>query len=555
MDNISSILKQLPRHGQPIKPSPGQVGDGDYDTGIGMTGLGAGTQRPDKPQPGQVTDSTFSSIIPIIGSVPSQVNLGAGANISLSRDTVLSADSNTRPSAGSLAAQSATQLTIGTVGLLGNPLADSITSGVLNATRNAKPTEIYSLTSYKLLKDYPNSGAQYAKYRDFRWLSGFGKGTPRLDGTSATVNLGITPNPRTIAYAAANLLPGGVYSIFNRETLYGWGDHGSPSALRKDFTARTQVSTRWNGTEWKQDPAGIAFPFRGDKINVVDYGPRTLKNVYKWKPAPLIDLGIESDLFNEFDQTQDFIKFYFTGPKLSADKIDSTDIDDIIVFRATINSFTDSFTGGWESKRMIGRADPSYIYTGYDRSINFSFDINATSRDEMKPIWRKLNALASYTAPEYVDNAALKGPWMRFTMGDVFVQQPIILTSVQYTLQSTDTTWEINIEDDPTMMQAPKSISVTISANLITDTLPQKNGRMYSLAKQYENSIKYGVRAMEGSDNWLSGFEDNVKPIDSAEKTSATGVSDTSTQDSITTPLKPLIAVGTLEQEIITTNN
>ena len=520
MHNNINILKRLPRHSQPIKPSPGQVTDAlltDND-------LGPGRVRPSKPNPSQVTDSSFGN---------NANALGGGANISLSRETILSADSNTRPSAGSFAAQSTTQLIIGTVGLLGNPLADSITSGVLNATRNAKPSEIYSLTSYKLLKDYYRSGAQYSKYRDFRWLSGFGKGTPRLDGTSATLNLGVTPNARTIAYAASNIIPGGVYSIFNRETLYGWGDHGSPSALRRDFTARTQVSTRWNGSRWKQDLAGIAFPFRGDKINVVDYGSRTLKNVYKWKPDPLIDLGIESDLLNEFDQTQDFIKFYFTGPKLGAGSVES---DDIIVFRATINSFSDSFTGGWESKRMIGRADPSYIYTGYDRSITFSFDVNATSRDEMKPLWRKLNALASYTAPEYVDNSALKGPWMRFTMGDVFVQQPIILTSVQYTLQSNETTWEINIEDDPTMMQAPKSVSVTISANLITDTLPQKNGRMYSLAKQYEQSPKYGIRAKEGSDNWLSGFKDNTEAVDAAEKTPATGPSDTSTREAITTP-------------------
>lgn len=524
MHNNIHILKRLTRHSQPsrpAKPSPGQVSDAL----LSDTELGPGIKRPSKPKPSQVTDSSF-------GNNPNA--LGGGANISLSRETILSADSNTRPSAGSFAARSTTQLLIGTVGLLGNPLADSITSGVLNATRNAKPSEIYSLTSYKLLKDYYISGAQFSKYRDFRWLSGFGKGMPRLDGTSATLNLGIFPNARTIAYAASNIIPGGVYSIFNRETLYGWGDHGSPSALRRDFTARTQVATRWVIDKWKQDPAGIAFPFRGDKINVVDYGKRTLKNVYKWKPDPLIDLGLDADsILNEFDQTQDFIKFYFTGPKLGAGSVES---DDIIVFRATINSFSDSFTGGWESKRMIGRADPSYIYTGYDRSITFSFDVNATSRDEMKPLWRKLNALASYTAPEYVDNAALKGPWMRFTMGDVFVQQPIILTSVQYTLQSNETIWEINIEDDPTMMQAPKSVSVTISANLITDTLPQKNGRMYSLAKRYEESPKYGIQAIKGSDNWLSGFKDNTEAVDAAEKTPATGVSDTSTQDSITTP-------------------
>ena len=51
---------------------------------------------------------------------------------------------------------------------------------------------------------------------------------------------------------------------------------------------------------------------------------------------------------------------------------------------------------------------------------------------------------------------------------------------------------------------------------------------MYSLAKQYEESPKYGIRAIEGSDNWLSGFEDNVKAIDAAEKSSISDVNSSS---------------------------
>lgn len=491
MHNKIYILKRLSRHSQPTKPTSGQVTDGDFNTPGPLSGLGAGAG----------------------------LSIYNGDTGNEARKNVLLADSNVTDSAGSFAARATSQLGIGAIGLAGNPVLSSIGSGILNSQQSAKPTEIYSLTSYKLLKSYANDsfGQRVSKYRDFRWLSGFRKGRPRLDGTSATLNIGTEDNinPRTIAYAAANLVPGGVYSLINRETLYGWGDQGSPSALRNDFSARTQVSTRWIGEKWKQDPVGIAFPFRGDKINVVDYGKRTLKNVYKWKPDPIIDLGIVSDLLNEFDQTQDFIKFYFTGPKLAPEKKDTDESDDIMVFRATINSFSDSFTGGWESKQMIGRADPSYLYTSYNRSITFSFDINPTSRDEVKPIWRKLNALASYTAPEYVkDNIAMKGPWMRFTMGDLFTQTPIIITSLTYTLVDGDTNWEINIEDDITMMQVPQKISVTVAAYVITDVLPQKNGRMYSLAKRYES----GGISKQGSDNWLSDFSSTVAGISGTDE-------------------------------------
>jgi hypothetical protein len=47
-----------------------------------------------------------------------------------------------------------------------------------------------------------------------------------------------------------------------------------------------------------------------------------------------------------------------------------------------------------------------------------------------------------------------------------------------------DTTWEINIEDDPEMMQAPKKISVSMTLNIVTNELPQKGGKFYTLAKR-----------------------------------------------------------------------
>lgn len=527
MHNILYILKQLPRQGQPFKPTL----ENKFQYKIG-----AGANRPKKPTENDpsIADGDFNTGRLNISGNP---NTGLGAGVKRSADLplwkikLLDKNSNTLNPNKQLISQIGTQLAKGSIGLLGNPLANSIGDEVINSIQNTKSSEIYSLSSYEKIRKYSESPARFAKYRDFRKLQGLNKA--RADGASATINLGIDAaiqqviNPRTAAYAAANLLPGGVYSIINLETLYGWGDHGNTSALRKDFTARTQVSTRWKkGTpgekgNWVQDPVGIAFPFRGDKINVVDYSKRTLKNVYKWKPDPLINLGL-TEFLNEFDQTQDFIKFYFTGPTLSADKLDQDDVDDVIVFRATLDSLTDTHTPRWSDQQMIGRADPDYIYSGYNRSIDMGFDINVTSRDELKPIWRKLNALASYTTPEYVDNATLKGPWMRITIGDLFVQTPFIITRLTYTMIDANTTWEINIEDDPSMMQVPKRISVNVGGNLITDTLPQKNGRMYSLAKRYEKS-ELGIRSLEGSDNWLSDFKDVAESQSGGSETTSEG--------------------------------
>ena len=171
-----------------------------------------------------------------------------------------------------------------------------------------------------------------------------------------------------------------------------------------------------------------------------------------------------------------------------------------MVFRAIINNLDDSFNANWTPVQFIGRADPNYHYTGYSRDLSLGFDVYATSRDELKFIWRKLNALAGYTTPEYSsEDIAMRAPWMRITIGDLFVQQPVVLNSLNYTYD-TDASWEINIEDDPTNMQVPFKIGVTAQFNMITDYLPQKNGRFFTLAKSFESDST----PIEGDDNWLS---------------------------------------------------
>jgi len=51
-------------------------------------------------------------------------------------------------------------------------------------------------------------------------------------------------------------------------------------------------------------------------------------------------------------------------------------------------------------------------------------------------------------------------------------------------------------------MQAPHKITVSLGLNVITDYLPEKNGKMYTLAKQFNSD----AIPKEGGDNWLSDF-------------------------------------------------
>jgi hypothetical protein len=427
--------------------------------------------------------------------------------------------------------------------LLGIPQIGQVGESITNAAGNSL-SGTYTTLPFDKLK--PQLGVKYPDFRsrmniDLDSAQGAGQQTlayvtsRRLDGASAAAR----GSWKAAMYSAAAVSPLGPYSVFNLDGAgfsgYGWGEHDHPDAIRKDFTMRSHVAKLWKpGTGAglgantlgsnalsqvasgkyvrTLNPVELATPFRGDKVNVVDFGQRRLKDAYLWNPDRL--LSIDSILGINLDQlgmTQDFIKFYLTGPKLQAGN--DFDLDDIMVFRATIQEISDSHGAAWNPQQMVGRADPNFIYGGYTRDLSVSFDVYATDRDEMQPIYRKLNALAGYTAPTYnPDSISMEAPWMRITIGDLFNQTPVVLKSVGLTFGGSDSPWEINIEDDPNMMQAPFKVSVSLSFNVVSDYLPQKGGRFYSLAKRFAAD----ATPLAGNDNWLSDAKGNLDLVDEA---------------------------------------
>ena len=364
-------------------------------------------------------------------------------------------------------------------------------------------------TSYKLLskKGIRTIQDSFLPYYDFRREIGtLGKDT-RLDGASALLRGSALAG----AYSAASLAPGGAYSVFNLESTYGFGSYtGFNPQSKKDFTLRSNVATRWQmssgdtpgGFIQTINPIEIATQFRGDKVNVIDFGQKSHGQIYKWRPPISINetsFGAALDALGA-GTTRDLVKFYFTGPKLTANPTEGTK-DDVLVFRAIISSLTDTFNASWNPVKYIGRADPNYTYQGYGRQFDVNFTVYASDRDEMKPMYRKLNYLASYTAPTYSDDTlTMEAPWLRITIGDLLIHQPVILTNVYYTFIDADTTWETNLVKDPMMMQAPFKVEVQTQFNVITDYLPQKGGRMYSLASKFDKNSVPKV----GGHNWLS---------------------------------------------------
>jgi len=338
---------------------------------------------------------------------------------------------------------------------------------------------------------------------------------PRFDGLYSSLRKGNNNRARSILYTAASAQPYGVYGVIGlgspiNRLDYGWGNHGRTLSNRQDFTIGSNIRTQWDtedGGKWigTRSPLELGTLFRGDKVSVIDYGKRKLGSAYKYNPR----IGDDTSFGRVLSHTRDFIKFFFTGPLLHNNSGDLK--DDIMTFRASITSLSDTFSPNWTAQQMIGRADPNYIYTGFSRDLSLDFVVHATSRDELKPIWRKLNALAGYTTPRYL-GTKMQAPWMRITIGDLFRQQPVIIENLSYTLHDTDTTWEINIEDDATNMEVPHRVSVSMTMKMISDYIPQLDGTFYTLTsgESSKNFDTFGI-PKQGSYNWLSDrFRDNV---------------------------------------------
>jgi hypothetical protein len=147
-------------------------------------------------------------------------------------------------------------------------------------------------------------------------------------------------------------------------------------------------------------------------------------------------------------------------------------------FRAFLTGYNDSHEAQWDAKRYTGRGENFYTYKGHDRTVNFNFKVAAQSKSEMAPLYRKLNLLLSSLYPDYNSSNYLRGNITTLTIGDLFVNTPGILTSLNLTVND-DYPWEIamnepELGDSSDMKEVPQIIDVSATFKPIMRTAPTK---------------------------------------------------------------------------------
>jgi hypothetical protein len=176
------------------------------------------------------------------------------------------------------------------------------------------------------------------------------------------------------------------------------------------------------------------------------------------------------------DSTTDIIKFTFE----CLDN-DNPGFAMGLVFRAFLEGqITDNHSAEYNSFKYLGRGETFRTYQGFNRSMNFTFKIAAQSRQEMRPLYTKLNHLISQVYPDYSSGTNLmRGNVVKLTIGDYIYRMPGFLENVNVSIDNSNTPWEIVLGqfDENDMRQIPHFVTVSCTFLPILDILPRRENK------------------------------------------------------------------------------
>lgn len=133
-------------------------------------------------------------------------------------------------------------------------------------------------------------------------------------------------------------------------------------------------------------------------------------------------------------------------------------------FRAFIDNFSDSYNANWNPVTYLGRGENFYTYSNFTRAISMGWTVAAQSKEELIPMYKKLNYLASSLTPYYTSKGYMTGNLVQLTIGGYLYEQVGIINSITYDIPE-ESPWEIGIndngDDDGTVKELPHIIRVT----------------------------------------------------------------------------------------------
>ena len=190
------------------------------------------------------------------------------------------------------------------------------------------------------------------------------------------------------------------------------------------------------------------------RLNMGDPGARKQKNL---KYINDVNGGAGQDKINliplytsdgsdpiQDNLVRDMIKFCF-----EVVDNDSPSQTSPIHFRAYVTDFSDNIGADWNGQKYMGRGENFYTYQGFTREVSFKLTVAAQSKQEMMPLYQKLNFLASSLHPDYNSDGFMRGNLHKLTIGEWFYRTPGILKSMNINIDN-NYPWEIKYNEPET---------------------------------------------------------------------------------------------------------
>ena len=279
-------------------------------------------------------------------------------------------------------------------------------------------------------------------------------------------------------------------------------DNTQVSDFRKDLLAQQLTGLKKNilskSPNYKinriEDRVNLGDPGRRDK-NVSSYRQGLGEPLDKITAYSLYSSRALGANTNKFDpKLNDLVKF-----RIGIIENDSPENKVYIHFRAFLDSMDDQYTAEWNDFRYMGRGEKFYRYNGFSRTINLSWTVAAQSKEELIPMYQKLNFLASSLTPDYSKYGYMRGNLATLTVGGYLYEQPGIITSINYSVPQ-ESPWEIGISDGPdrvindsTVKELPHIIKVTGFQFIpIHEFVPRLQQNKYLNAQDEEGVTSFG---------------------------------------------------------------
>lgn len=192
---------------------------------------------------------------------------------------------------------------------------------------------------------------------------------------------------------------------------------------------------------WRTSATPSAYLLPAAVINAADYMPSDSKLGLTMLPdvpdsvrnmtvtdtsAPRLHSDVIKKIEAELDS--EYVPFYFHDLRTN----------EIVSFHAFISACTDSFSVSHDSTNYYGRVDPVRVYNRTERTINLTFNVVATNRNDFDVMWWKINKLVTLLYPQWSRGRKLivtegkdefiqpfsqiptSSPVIRLRLGDVF---------------------------------------------------------------------------------------------------------------------------------------